>query len=88
MPSVFQRSMLEKIGTLRSRESVPTLDEFHPKKTHMWSEGAPIAIGFYPYNLCDLYRCSGCSRVFLHYTEFGGYYEDERIRVLAPHLVA
>jgi len=87
MPSTFQKSFLEKIGSLRSEESEPTLDEFHPKKTHIWSVNAPIAIDFHPYNLCDLYRCTGCSRLFLRYTEYGGYYEDERIRVVDPELV-
>ena len=87
MPSGFQRTALEKIGTLRPNQSEPTLDEFHPNQTHIWSPDAPIANAFYPYNLCDLYRCTGCSRIFLRYTEYGGYYVDERIRALDPRMV-
>jgi len=87
MPSSFDRSNLKKIGTLRSTESEPSLDEFHPNKTNLWSVKAPIAINFYPYNLCDLYQCTGCSQLFLRYTEYGGYYEEERIRIVNPDLV-
>ena len=88
MPSGFQRTLLEKIASLRPVGAEPTLEEFHPDKTNRWSEDAPIAMQYHPYNLCDLYRCTGCSRIFLVYTEYGGYYEDLRIRLLDARLIA
>jgi hypothetical protein len=48
---------------------------------------APIAPAYFPYNRCDLWQCRACPRAYLRYTEYGGYYEDERIRALDPALV-
>ena len=37
---------------------------------------------------CDAWRCKPCSRAFLRYTEYGGYYTEERIRERdADHIV-
>ena len=47
----------------------------------------PVALGYHPYNRCDVWRCTACRRVFLRYTEYGGYYQDERIRLVDPGLV-
>lgn len=89
MPSSFDRSRLKRIGTLRqSASEEPTLQECHPRGTHLWSADAPIAPAFFPYNRCDVWACNRCARAFLRYTEYGGYYEDERIRKLNPDLVA
>ena len=87
MPAGFSASALEKIATLRADQEPPTLEEFHPAGTHLWSADAPVAPAYHPYNLCDLYRCTGCTRVFMRYTDYGGYYEDERIRELDAALV-
>lgn len=84
----FDRSGLRCIGTLRDpADDEPTLAEYHPAGTHGWSEDAPIALGWFPYNRCDAWQCVGCSRPFLRYTEFGGYYSDERIREVQAVLV-
>ena len=48
---------------------------------------APIAPAYFPYNRCDVWQCRACARVYLRYTEYGGYYEDERVRALDPALV-
>ena len=89
MPGSFDRAALERMGTLRDpRDDDPTVAEYHPGGTHSWSPDAPIALGYFPYNRCDVWRCAACRRAFLRYTEYGGYYTDERIRVLnAAHLV-
>lgn len=88
MPGSFDTSSLTRVGTLRdpAREE-PTLDEFHPGGTHRWSPQAPIATGHHPYNLCDVWQCGRCSRLYLRYTEYGGYYHDDRVRLVDPGLV-
>ena len=88
MPSYFDRRALIRVGTLRD-ETVeePTLQEHHPHGTHGWSPDAPIALTHYPYNRCDVWQCATCSRAYLRYTEYGGYYEDERVRQVDPILV-
>ncbi|MGA0611666.1 hypothetical protein [Caldimonas sp. KR1-144] len=88
VPGGFDRSKLRLVGTLRDPANEnPTLAEYHPAGTHGWSADAPIAIEWFPYNRCDVWRCIGCGRPFLRYTEFGGYYTDERIRDVREHLI-
>lgn len=88
LPSVFNPDSLELVGTLRDETAEETWDEFHPQGTQIWSENAPIAPRFHPYNKCNIYRCKHCTRLFLRYTEYGGYYVDERIRELKANLIA
>lgn len=81
MPSSFDRRALVRVGTLRDPDvDDPTLEEYHPDGTHGWSPDAPIALAHYPYNRCDVWQCATCRRAYLRYTEYGGYYEDERVR--------
>jgi hypothetical protein len=88
MPGSFERARLSRIGTLRPEDlEEPTLREHHPHGTHGWSAQAPIAPSYFPYNRCDVWQCKACPRVYLCYTEYGGYYEDERVRALDPALV-
>ncbi len=88
VPSTYDTASLQRVGTLR-HEAVedPTLLEHHPRGTHAWSVDAPIALAFFPYNRCDVWVCRGCARPFLRYTEYGGYYEDQRIRALDAALL-
>jgi hypothetical protein len=89
LPGTYDRAGLRAIGTLRRPEvEDPTLEEYHPAGTHGWSPTAPIAPAFFPYNRCEVWQCARCARPFLRYTEYGGYYVEERIRALAPALVA
>ena len=84
IPGSFDPAGLVKVGTLRQPGvEDPTLEEYHPAGTHGWSPDAPVAPGFFPYNRCDVWQCSQCGRPFLRYTEYGGYYEEDRIR--EPH---
>ena len=86
LPGGFDTAPLERIGSLRDPEVV---EEYHPQGTSGWSADAPIALGWFPYNRCEVWRCRGCARAFLRYTEHGGYYTDERIRELqAERIVA
>ena len=58
-----------------------------PEGTRFWHPRAPVATHFYPYNLCEVWRCPQCRRGFLQYLEAGGYYTDYRLRAIAPDLI-
>jgi len=88
VPSTFDTSVLTQVGTLVDPHiEDPTLDEYHPNGTHGWSADAPVAPAYFPYNRCTVWTCSACAKVFLRYTEYGGYYIDERIRAVNPALI-
>ncbi|MDY0746520.1 hypothetical protein SNE35_18550 [Paucibacter sp. R3-3] len=89
LPGGFDTSGLVRVGTLRQTDDdeEPTLEEYHPRGTRNWSADAPIAPAFFPYNRCDAWQCRTCARPFLRYTEYGGYYQDERIRELQAALL-
>lgn len=88
LPGGFDRSALQCVGTLRDPDvDEPTVAEYHPAGTHGWSADAPIAPDWFPYNRCDVWQCVDCGKPFLRYTEFGGYYTDERIREVQADLV-
>jgi hypothetical protein len=85
----FDRQALRCVATLRQPgDEAPTLTEYHPHGSHGWDAHAPIAPAYFPYNQCEVWQCMACARPFLRYTEYGGYYVDERIRALRPELVA
>jgi hypothetical protein len=87
-PGTASDADLIKVGTIGpSGDDEPTLDEYHPEGTNYWSASAPIALAFHPYNRCELWKCRHCGHLFLRYTEYGGYYEDRRIRDLNPALI-
>jgi hypothetical protein len=84
----WPKEMMKRLGTLReSFEVEPGFEEFHLNGSRYESENAPIAPRSFPYNRCDLYRCGDCSRVLLKYTEAGGYYVEDRVRVLRLELI-
>jgi hypothetical protein len=88
MPGGFDIQNLRRVGTLRDEsEDEPTLDENLPKGVHGWAATAPIDLRWAPYNRCEVWACVACARPFLRFTEYGGYYVDERIRQLNPELV-
>ena len=86
-PGYFALDQLTVIGTLRVEGAEESWDEYHPHGTNLWSEDAPISIPHHPYNRSDVRECIACKRKFLHYTEYGGYYLDERIRALDARLI-
>ena len=88
LPGGFDAGVLQRIGTLRdARIDDPTVQEYHPQGTDAWSPEAPIAPAFHPFNKSDVWQCGTCHRLFLRYTEYGGYYHEERIREVLPALV-
>jgi hypothetical protein len=54
------------------------------QRAHRWSADAPIAL--HPLT-GPAVICRHCHKPFLRYTEYGGYYSDERIRAVAPEAV-
>ena len=77
------------VGSLRAPgDKEPTFEEFHPNGTRYGSPDAPVVLGWFPYNRCDVFACSRCHSVFLRYTEYGGYYVDHRVRMLDPGSIA
>lgn len=89
VPGGFDEKALRRVGTLRRPdEEDPTLAEYHPAGTHTWSADAPIAPAFHPYNRCEVWQCAQCALPFLRYTEYGGYYKEDRIRALDAALIA
>ena len=87
VPGSFDLDCLKPIGTLRIEGAAERWEEDHPNGTNIWSENAPISIEFHPYNRSDVCECKQCGRKYLRYTEYGGYYVDERIRALDPKLI-
>lgn len=85
--STFDRTSIKMVGTLQVPDAPENWDEYHPNGTDQWSANAPIATAFHPYNSSDVYQCNECQTVYLRYTEYGGYYVDERIRVVKPELI-
>jgi len=82
---------LKPEGTLRRElaqgESELSFEEFHPNGTRYDSPEAPIALNYFPYNRADVYGCQQCGCAVLKYTEYGGYYIDQRVRLVDAGLV-
>jgi hypothetical protein len=74
-------TQMNPLGTLRDPDLYePTFEQHHPKGTNYDSVDAPIAVHHFPYNRCDVFSCDTCRRALLRYTEYGGYYVDQRVR--------
>ena len=92
LPSGFDTRQMVRLGRVASAaDDDPyadlTLAEHHPGGTRYESPDAPIALGHFPYNRCEVWRCGDGSRAFLRYPEYGGYYLDARIRELDESLI-
>jgi hypothetical protein len=79
-------AQMEKAGTLRPElpegQFELSFEEFHPEGTRYDSPDAPIAVEYFPYNRCDVFKCTTCQCAVLKYTEYGGYYVDHRVRLV------
>ena len=84
-------AQMEAVGTLRKELSEGqmelTFEEYHPNGTRYDSPNAPIALDYFPYNRCDVFKCSTCQCAVLKYTEYGGYYVDNRARLVDPETI-
>ena len=82
------KTQLTHIGTLRDPDIYePTFEQHHPDGTNYDSPDAPISAKHFPYNRCDAFSCKDCQRVLLKYTEYGGYYVDQRVRWARQDLI-
>lgn len=87
-PVSLREAQLTQVGTLvEVAQEEATLDEYHPEGTSYWAVDAPIALGFYPYNLCGVWACAECGRAYLRYNDAGAYHSESRIRGLDPALI-
>ena len=86
LSATFDETLLRRAGRASGADAYdePTHEEYHPAGTRYDSPAAPIALGHFPYNRCEVWQCVHCARPFLRYTEYGGYYIDHRIRELDP----
>ncbi|MBP0598322.1 hypothetical protein J8I26_09420 [Herbaspirillum sp. LeCh32-8] len=83
LPLSLPEAQLADVATLvRDPYDEPTFAEHHPDGTQYGSPAAPIAPRYYPYNRCNVARCTQCARHYLRYMEAGGYFVDRRIRTL------
>jgi hypothetical protein len=83
LPLSMPVAQLSEVATLATGdEDEPTFAEYHPNGTRYWSVDAPIAPRYFPYNRCSVSECTVCGRCYLRYTEGGGYFVDQRIRLL------
>jgi hypothetical protein len=84
-------AQMQAAGTLRQElaegQMEWTFEEFHPNGTRYDSPNAPIAVDYFPYNRCDVFKCSTCQCAVLKYTEYGGYYVDTRARLVDPEMI-
>ena len=89
LSATFDEALLRRVGRVPAGDAYdePTVEEYHPGSTRYDSADAPIALGHFPYNRCEVWQCVRCARPFLRYTEYGGYYIDHRIRQLNAALV-
>lgn len=89
LPLSLPETQLADVATLITDPyAEPTFTEYHPEGTRYDSSTAPIAPAWYPYNRCNVARCTQCGRHYLRYMEAGGYFVDRRIRALEnPALV-
>jgi hypothetical protein len=87
-PLSLDERQLEQVGTLvREDDPEPTFAEYLPGAMRYWSDDAPIAPRHFPYNRCGVWTCLPCGRLYLRYTEGGGYFVDQRIRAVKSRLI-
>lgn len=84
-PGTETDEALQLLGALwLPGDEEPTLEEVRSPGVDAWSPLAPISLAHHPANRCEVWACRACGKPFLRYTEYGGYYEDRRIRELDP----
>lgn len=56
-------------------------------KDQYWGEQAAIALAFYPYYGCEIYRYGQDGGLYFVYTEIGGHAAEKRCRLIQRHLI-
>ncbi|GJM36080.1 MAG: hypothetical protein DHS20C18_50810 [Saprospiraceae bacterium] len=59
----------------------------YPSFEQYWSKESPIALAYYPYYGCEVFRLKSCSSLYLIYTEFAGHAPEKRCRLLQKRLI-
>lgn len=84
-PGTETDEALQPLGALwLPGDEEPTLEEARSPGVDAWSPLAPISLAHHPANRCEVWAYRACGKPFLRHTEYGGYYEDRRIRELDP----
>jgi len=87
-PVSLDEERLQEVGTLCvASDPEPSYQEYLPQGVDYWSSEAPIAPRYFPYNRCTVWQCTQCARLYLRYTEGGGYFVDRRIRAVRSALI-
>lgn len=50
--------------------------------SNYWSPEDPFALGYYPYNYCEVFQLRDCNSYYLVYTEWGGHAPEKRARAV------
>jgi hypothetical protein len=86
----MDESKLSFIGNLAPDSSQNKIyeEEFHTFKNY-WAEDYPIALAYYPYNGCGVYKFANIVNggYYFVYVEFGGHAPEKRCRLIQPDLV-
>lgn len=84
----LEPDQFQEVGSLvEDPYDEPTFKEYHPAGTQLQSDDSPIAPRYYPANRSHVARCIKCGRLYLRYTEGGGYFTEVRLRALRPELL-
>lgn len=87
-PVGYHEDDFVQLGTLaRYSPDESIIDEYHPAGTSYWSNDAPIAPRFYPYNQSSVWHCRRCERLYLRHNDDGAYHVAPRIRLARATLI-
>ncbi|WP_343690401.1 hypothetical protein [Chitinophaga sp.] len=62
-------------------------DVYEVYKDQYWQPDAPIALQYYPFNGCSIYRYQQNGGLYFVYTELGGHAPEIRCRWIQRHLI-
>lgn len=86
LPAAVEARM-DRLGRLVSDdfETPDTMQVF--AGSNYWSPEDPIALGYYPYNYCEVFQQRDCNSYYLVYTEWGGHIPERRARLVLKPLI-
>ncbi|WP_147320061.1 hypothetical protein [Chitinophaga silvisoli] len=59
-----------------------------PYRDKYWQADAPIALAWYPFFGCHIYRYGQDGGLYFVYNEFGGHAPERRCRLIQRHLIS
>lgn len=79
---------LSFIGLLISDDpSIHVFNSEFPSPYNYWAKNYPIALRYYPYNGCEIYKNNETSYLYFVYLEFGGHVPEKRCRLVQKELI-